>query len=790
MFTDEVDGPTAQIAMKKSRDFGHKNVMKMKTSDGDVEYNEIEVNFFQLCGRNWRQFTSVLPGLQLLLTIGMHDVFTIYECDQFRVWPKLLNANDSFLNSVVTASLPHTNFENRNHEGALSRNKRSPFYVPLIPADYEQAEYVQPDYVQPDYAPPEYAPPEYVQPDYDYIGGNNKAYSIADSFRDHNNENDNSTTTSSNTLTLSTPTSTSGSYTTNTTINTVQATNSNQTTETSTGTTSTVAEHVHRLADAEIDYIVESVGPAISTVAYPSSKYDRDDSIFNVTISYEDRFLSSNNISSTTQAHHDPSTSGNLHPKPLHKFTEADFKSMIFIMMWFCGAIIGNIYGALLVRNSKKRTIYVSVFRVFVICYYYSFSRLLIQFFQYIDALLQISAGILFFLMRDAKMNDELPFIRASYKKLMLSPLVLGIAARFVSGVACGMAHLTVTVHASDIASKRMRPIISYAIVMVMASSKLFYTIVVRNWYLPHAVENYTFGIDLIAVGIVIVVLNSLLTNECVPYYLMRAKVTEAQKKFALLHSEREPSAGTLRTFADMRTMVSEDIENGKNIFVGGNFKPLCTVLSARLLHLLLTSVPWMMYTLSWAKVTSMPIHTYDDQFLVELCGIRIIVGTILLAIASCLGRQKFLYVLAILIACGLVSFHGILSNVATYSVVVLMTYTLPTTFVCLSFGLDFYQQEQSVEAFTTAKKAWSLAMIGIFEHFTHVALIAASLTLDRETFTFIGVGIVVLSCILLAIVPDTRKSSLRETRNKYNERMVGPTVTITSNTVWSFEAM
>lgn len=195
--------------------------------------------------------------------------------------------------------------------------------------------------------------------------------------------------------------------------------------------------------------------------------------------------------------------------------------------------------------------------------------------------------------MRGAKSHDELPFIRISYKKLMLSPL-LGFAARLVSGVACGIAYLTVTVHASDIASKRMRPIISFAIVMVMASSKLFYSLLVRIWNSPNAVEEYNFGFDLIAVGIVIIilVLNTLLTNESVPYYLARGKLTEAQKKFSQLHGERKLSAKTVPNFDDMQAMVSGDIENGRNIFAGGNLKPLCIVLSARLLQLLVTSLP------------------------------------------------------------------------------------------------------------------------------------------------------------------------------------------------------
>lgn len=178
-----------------------------------------------------------------------------------------------------------------------------------------------------------------------------------------------------------------------------------------------------------------------------------------------------------------------------------------------------------------------------------------------------------------------------------------------------------------------------------------------------------------------------------------------------------------------------------------------------------------------------MPFHTYPDEFLIISCATRIIGGCIALAISACLGRQKFLYVSAIVGACGL-ALIGLPLSFDTG--VLLMFFTIPIL-VCLPFGLDFYQQEQSLEAFTTTKKPWSLATIGVFEQFTHVALIAASMNLSISVlFLSIGVGIIILSCILMALVPDTRNLSLRETRNKYNELMTGPSATIASSAVWS----
>lgn len=175
----------------------------------------------------------------------------------------------------------------------------------------------------------------------------------------------------------------------------------------------------------------------------------------------------------------------------------------------------------------------------------------------------------------------------------MVNIFILNVLVRFISGVGFAMAHLTVIFHASDVASKRMRQTISYAIVMVMATSTLCYAIVMRPHDIPYAIRLNHFGRDLLVLGVPILILIPLCTNESVQYYLNRAEMTKAQKKFAKLHSEREPSAETLSQFDEMRATEREDFENGSNIFGHENFKPLFTVLSARLLNLSLLNLPY-----------------------------------------------------------------------------------------------------------------------------------------------------------------------------------------------------
>lgn len=340
---------------------------------------------------------------------------------------------------------------------------------------------------------------------------------------------------------------------------------------------------------------------------------------------------------------------------------------------------------------------------------------------------------------------------------------MLDTTARFVSGIACGIAHLTVTVHASEIASKRMRQIISFAIVIVMAFSSLFYATEERILSQSFVKEKSLFGFDLIAVGILTMIVIPLFTNESVPYYLARGKVAKAQKKFSKLRNEQEPSTDTLRKFDAVRAVVREDMENGKNIFGGGNFKPLCTVMSARLLHLLVLNTPWTMSTLSCAKSIAMQIPVYDVRFITQLYASRIIIGTIVLAVAARLGRQLFYYVSVIVFGVFIAAF--LTSSLPGMGQVLL--YTLSISFAYLSLGLDYYQQKQCLEAFAITKTAWSLATIGILENVVHAALITASIFVQPEMIIFAGVGILGLSSILLVIRPGTPQSPTPDNGHK-----------------------
>lgn len=443
-------------------------------------------------------------------------------------------------------------------------------------------------------------------------------------------------------------------------------------------------------------------------------------------------------------------------------------RSLIVILMWFVGAIIGSLFGAIFVRYCKKRTIYVSFFHS-RISFLLKLETNTILILQNTAAWLQIVAGILFYYMRDASFHVDIPLTTICYKKFALFPFGLGVMARLISGFVFGVAHLAVTVHASELSSRRLRRIISSAIVTIMAVSTLFYAVVMRNWYSAAGHAYFQFGFDLIGLGVVTLVLVPIFTTETILHYLVRGNVTTARAKFTKLHQERIPSAGTMRKFVDFQEIVRDEVESV------WSFRSFCIVLAARLLNLFLWNAPVIIYAMGILQfMPTIPFLSYDGRYLIELIGARFIIGLIILIIVKYLERQKILYYSLIPLT-SLIMLDFIATNLRMVPILLrmMMMYSVPTTFLFLSFGLDYYQQQQSIETFTTTNKAWSIAIIAIFEHLFHSGIIATVLYvyLLQNMITLVAVGIIVSSSVLLALVPSTQKLSLRaETKNNYRD--------------------
>lgn len=280
-------------------------------------------------------------------------------------------------------------------------------------------------------------------------------------------------------------------------------------------------------------------------------------------------------------------------------------------------------------------------------------------------------------------------------------------------------------------------------------------------------------GFHVIVAGVLALLLTPILTNEAIPYYLLRGKEAKALKRFAKLKSERKPRVKTVQQFEEFKAMVEEDVQNGNGILSGGNFTPLYIVLNTRLLHLAMSCVPLLMLLMHEVGLWDPKKYwTIDSGFLTELTIARLIVGIIVVALASCCDRHKFIYIVTILISVSfLVAFlqNMHLSWAGRHTLRDILGYSVPVAHTLIVFGVDYCQMKQSVEAFSVTKKAWSLAIVAIIEHSAHAGLIALFIHHLEEVKVLIASAIIILSFLAVYIVPNTRNLSLRATRNLFS---------------------
>lgn len=318
-----------------------------------------------------------------------------------------------------------------------------------------------------------------------------------------------------------------------------------------------------------------------------------------------------------------------------------------------------------------------------------------------------------------------------------------------------------------------MRQVVSFTITATIALSAAYYSFMVNFWYDNRiSAPKLLIGANVGVIASLALVLAPILTNETVPYYLVRGKVDKGLKLFAKLKSERKPRAKTVQHFNEFTAMVEEDVQNGRGILSGGNGTPLYIVLNTRLLHLAMSCVPLLMLVMrevgTWGSVFNWSI---DGGFLFELNVARITVGTVVLMVASRIGRHKFIYAATILASA--IFIFGFLQNMHLdwrdrRTLRSLISYFVPVAYTLLSFGADYYQMKQSVDAFPVTKKAWSLATVATIEHLAHAGLIALFIHYLAEVKILISGAIIVLAFVSVAVVPDTRKLSLRATRNAF----------------------
>lgn len=281
------------------------------------------------------------------------------------------------------------------------------------------------------------------------------------------------------------------------------------------------------------------------------------------------------------------------------------------------------------------------------------------------------------------------------------------------------------------------------------------------------------FGLSFSTLGILCTMF---LTYESVPYLLRRDKDSEAVVNLLKLRNESTLTTKLTNDLDEMRVMVAQDKEDNQNIFSDGNGSATSRMVALRLLATL-TNNFLLNVTMMGLTIRILEPGYYHISAVI-LTGSRFGGSFIPIFTTDFVKRKVFLTVsgvvcgsLMLILAVTMVS----VSEFGTY------TFWIPAA-LCIAFqlsasiGIDPIIHILISEAFSTSKKAWSIAYVTGAEYILQMLLIGfffidgiTYLTMIAVLFTTAGL-MFALVLILHLSIPETLNLTIKETRDLFRK--------------------
>lgn len=340
------------------------------------------------------------------------------------------------------------------------------------------------------------------------------------------------------------------------------------------------------------------------------------------------------------------------------------------------------------------------------------------------------------------------------------------LVARILFGLAYGLVHLTVIVHISEIAAKEMRGVIVRRIAYLNTISTVISSLLIHKSGYTTEMLNKNMASQLIILAIIGLILTPFLTHETVPYLLLHGKESQASRKLTKLRSERQPSRNTRKIFEQIQLAVNEDKINKTSIFDSANLKPLFVITHARLLDLLLCSVPVTLLLMQLYKETPLEKTRVPDSLLARHELIRALTGTLVLFISPLIGGPRTVlfvvsalsYVINWRIGANIFLVQNSMLNVQSTAIILVIAF--------VSVSVNTLQSLHTTQAFSISRKPWSIAFVAQIEHLAHIGLIAIYYYVKRSDMVFwtlLSGGTFFIPVLLLVMLPKSTKLSLRD---------------------------
>lgn len=342
------------------------------------------------------------------------------------------------------------------------------------------------------------------------------------------------------------------------------------------------------------------------------------------------------------------------------------------------------------------------------------------------------------------------------------------LCARLLAGLAHGIVYITTITHLAENLVKEIRGRV-LALVNYMLITAIFLAAAIYGTVTEDNLEkaDMYFGVAGAIASTLGLIFTQLLTKESVTLLLRQDKDRDVLRIMMSLRDETVETEQIRIEMAELKLMITEEANEGLNIFFNGNLRPLLLITITKVLGVFTNNM-----ILNGLMISMTQLTTTED---ITHMGI-LTLSRFLLAIFSLLAFDSF-------------PRKKILSITGASMVIVLLIYSvislgymfeingiwMPIVFfvafqVIVSLGIDPMQHVLTAEAFNSTPKAyWSIAFATTVEHLLQIAAIlvyqaAGMINVNMVMFPTAFVSLL-LHCVLEFFVPETNGYSIRQTR-------------------------
>lgn len=351
------------------------------------------------------------------------------------------------------------------------------------------------------------------------------------------------------------------------------------------------------------------------------------------------------------------------------------------------------------------------------------------------------------------------------------------IVGRCLAGFAHGIIYNATITHAAENVVKEIRGMLLSSVNLMMFCGVFVSTILTvsvtytyyNNSSLTSDVVIGIFGLVLSVAGIIC---TTFLTYESVPYLLRRDDEQEAIVNLLKLRNESVMTTKLTNDLEEMKLMVGQDRRDDQNILSNGNGSATGKMIILRILSTLTNNF---LINIVLINFTLLLVPSNYELAPVILSGTRFAAATIPLFSTDFIKRKIHLAVSGFTSGLLILILAIIVAAVSFTTSATWVLGTLSILFqIFVSLGIDPMQHLLLSEAFSTSKKAWSIALVTSVEYLLQILFIGVYFAnpLDRVrilVILFITSGVMLaLSLLLQLAIPETFKKTIKETRDLF----------------------